>query len=254
MIELIKPNWPAPENICAFTTTRAGGVSAPPYHQLNLGAHVGDNARDVTKNRRLLAEQCRLPSEPVWLNQQHTTRILVVENAGDATSEAYDGSISEQENRVCVVLTADCLPVLLTDTYGRRVAAVHAGWRGLAEGIIHNAVALMQQNKTTTETSEPPQLLAWIGPAISRQHFEVGDEVRHAFVSKDNSVDAFFYRKSEGKWMADLPGIAKYWLEKLKVETYLSELCSFADSRFYSYRRDGETGRMATMIWRRPSC
>ncbi len=239
-IEWIEPGWPAPPGVRACCSTRIGGVSSGPWHSLNLADHVGDEAAAVAENRRRLCEQAGLPAEPAWLTQVHGCE--VVEGAG-AGCEA-DARASEREGEVCAVLTADCLPVLLCSRDGRRVAAVHAGWRGLAAGILER----------TVDTFSHPvgELLAWLGPAIGPDAFEVGEEVRAAFVDDEPRAAEAFRPGRPGHWFADLYRLARQRLASRGVTAvYGGGLCTYRDERrFYSYRRDGQTGRMASLIWR----
>jgi len=242
---LITPNWPAPANVKTLQTTRTGGVSASPYDSFNLGSHVGDNPLAVSRNRMLLAPL--LPSEPVWLNQTHGLTIVDVAQAG-CLPEA-DASVSSHPGAVCVVMTADCLPILLCDEQGSVVGAAHAGWRGLCDGVIEATVQAMKV--------PAPTLMAWLGPAIGPAEFEVGDEVRAAFVAQQPQAAAAFVPiafgvpGASGKWLADLYQLARLRLNALGVtRVYGGGLCTYSDAeRFYSYRRDGVTGRMGSFIW-----
>ena len=239
-MDLIVPNWPAAKQIKAFASTRCDGFSTGVYQGLNLGTHVGDELAKVEQNRQWLTEQANMPSAPVWLNQTHST---VVEEVDAPTSQVLnaDGVFTSTTNVVCSAMTADCLPVLLTNVQGTQVAAVHAGWRGLASGIVENAVEKFDG-----------EVMAWIGPAIGAQVFEVGKDVVDAFVSIEaKAMAAFTPRKQEGKWLADMNQLVTQRLQRAGVnQVYYSELCTFEDAeRFYSYRRDGVTGRQATFIW-----
>ena len=236
---LITPDWPAPANVRALQTTRKGGVSDSPYASFNLGSHVGDNPLAVSRNRMLLAPL--LPSEPVWLNQVHGITVADAGRAG-CLPEA-DASVSTHPGAVCVVMTADCLPILLCDEQGSVVGAAHAGWRGLCDGVIEATVSAMNV--------PAPTLMAWLGPAIGSTVFEVGDEVRTAFVAKQPQAAQAFVAAAEGKWMADIYQLARLRLQALGIHRiYGGDLCTYSDAeRFYSYRRDGVTGRMATFIW-----
>lgn len=237
----IIPNWPAPARVKAFSSTRVGGFSLGPYQGLNLGMHVGDDAVTVVRNRNALVQENGMPSLPVWLNQTHSNVVAVCEKPTSAVIDA-DGVMTSTPQVVCSVMTADCLPVLITNTLGTQVAAVHAGWRGLASGIIENALEKM--------SGDP---LIWLGPAIGPQAFEVGEDVLSAFVSMHSATErAFVPRKGvTGKWFADMDLITRIRLNELGVtQVYSSNLCTFNDSeRFYSYRRDGITGRQASFIW-----
>lgn len=233
------PDWPAPPNVRALQTTRNGGVSTGSYASLNLGDHVGDAPMAVAHNRQLLASL--LPSEPVWLKQVHGTRVI---NAERTTCwPEGDACISTRPGAVCTVMTADCLPVLLCDDAGSAVGAAHAGWRGLCDGVIEQTVHAMQV--------PPPSIMAWLGPAIGPQAFEVGDEVRAAFAAKQDSAVIAFAPGSGGKWFADIYQLARQRLNALGItRIYGGGLCTHSDpQRFFSYRRDGTTGRMATFIW-----
>jgi YfiH family protein len=234
------PDWPAPANVKALQTTRRGGVSAAPYDSLNLGDHVGDAPLAVARNRALLG--ALLPSEPVWLRQVHGTTVIDTRVAGCGAPEA-DACISRERGAVCVVMTADCLPLLLCDAQGSVVGAAHAGWRGLCDGVLERTVQAMDV--------PPHQLLAWLGPAIGPQAFEVGDEVRAAFIARQAQAAAAFTAHAPGKWLADIYQLARLRLEALGVvHTYGGGQCTFSDrERFFSYRRDGATGRMGTFIW-----
>lgn len=236
----IVPDWPAPARVRALSTTRAGGVSVAPYDSLNLGTHVGDDAANVAANR---AQVRRIvPSEPAWLNQVHGT--AVVDAAAVAGVPDADASVSRTPGAVCVVMTADCLPVLLCDRAGSVVGAAHAGWRGLHGGVIEATVAAMQV--------APADVIAWLGPAIGPTAFEVGDEVRAAFVATDAIADAAFKPAGQpGKWLADIYLLARQRLAALGVTAvYGGDCCTVSESRrFFSYRRDGVTGRMGTLVW-----
>jgi YfiH family protein len=234
----IFPDWPAPANVHAIQTTRLGGFSRAPYESLNLGDHVNDNPIIVSKNRQLL--NAYLPTEPVWLNQVHGVR--VINAAFSSCLENADAAFTSKANTVCVTMTADCLPVLLCDQAGTIVAAVHAGWRSLCDGVIEATVKAMQV--------EGLHLMAWLGPAIGPQAFEVGSEVRAQFIAHDAESAQAFVAMGE-KWLGDLYQIATQRLYALGVtQIYGGNLCTYTDkSRFFSFRRDGDTGRMGTFIW-----
>lgn len=236
----LEPEWPAPENVIAATTLRAGGFSNGRYSSLNPALHVGDVREDVYRNRAVIQEMLNLPAEPVWLNQVHSNR--VVDAAGIISLNSADASYSHQAGVVCAVLTADCLPVLMCSRDGRSVAAVHAGWRGLLAGVIGNTVRAL--NNT--------ELLAWLGPAIGPEVFEVGGEVRQAFVEQNVDYHAAFRRKDNGKWLADIYRLARINLAEAGIDrVYGGHYCTVAEpDKFFSYRRDKETGRMASLIWR----
>lgn len=235
----IIPDWPAPKSVRVLQTTRQGGSSAAPYNSLNLGDHVGDALLTVARNRMLL--NTLLPSEPVWLEQVHGT---VVANADNANCRPQaDACIARHLAAVCVVMTADCLPVLLCDTRGSVVGAAHAGWKGLAAGVIEATVRAMDV--------APQDLMAWLGPAISQQAFEVGGEVRAMFVDADPQAASAFVPGQNGKWYADIYALARLRLNGLGITSiHGGEHCTYRESeRFFSYRRDGATGRMGTFIW-----
>lgn len=239
MTHCITPDWPAPANVRALQTTRKGGGSSSPYDSFNLGSHVGDNPMAVSRNRMLLAPL--LPSEPVWLNQLHGVSVADAGHAGCLPQA--DASVTTHKGAVCVVMTADCLPVLLCDEKGSVVGAAHAGWRGLCDGVIEATVHEMRVPAST--------LMAWLGPAIGPGAFEVGDEVRSAFMLQQPHAAEAFVAAAEGKWLADLYQLARLRLNALGItRVYGGEFCTYSDSeRFYSYRRDGVTGRMGTFIW-----
>ncbi len=236
---ILLPDWPAPDNVHAFTTLRGGGVSAPPYAQWNLADHVGDDAAAVATNRQYLRSEYGLPQEPRWLQQVHGR--AVVDAARTQEAVQADGSFSTETGVVCAVLTADCLPVLFCSPDGRRVAAAHAGWRGLAAGVL----------EATVDAMGGGELLAWLGPAIGPDNFEVGAEVRAAFVRPEPAAAATFRESRPGHWYADLYALARLRLASCGVtEVFGGGLCTFQDAeRFYSFRRDGVTGRMASVIW-----
>lgn len=233
------PDWPAPSNVHALVTTRNGGVSAPPYDSLNLGSHVGDDPQSVTANRARLREM--LPDEPFWLNQVHGSGVVNADQTRGIPDA--DGSHARKSGRVCAVLTADCLPVLLCDRAGTVVAAAHAGWRGLAGGVVESAVRSMGV--------EAGEVLAWLGPAIGPRSFEVGEEVREAFIRLAPEAGHAFAPHKGDRWLADIYLLARQRLARLGVgRVYGGGECTFLDSRrFFSYRRDGATGRMASLIW-----
>ncbi len=235
------PNWPAPDRVVARVTTRAGGVSQGAYASLNLATHVGDDAAAVIENRSRLRES--LPAEPAWLNQVHGCGAVRAEEAGHDTQG--DAGYTRRVGTVCAVMTADCLPVLLCDDAGRVVAAAHAGWRGLAGGVIEAAVRAMDV--------APARILAWLGPAIGPQAFEVGGEVRAAFMALAAESAMAFTASPNGKWLADLYALARQRLAAQGVtRVFGGGECTYRDTqRWFSYRRDGETGRMATLIWLR---
>lgn len=243
MIKSLRPDWNAPPTIAALCTTRIGGESNAPYDSLNLGLHVGDDEACVLANRKRLREQFDLPAEPGWINQTHGTAVVTLER--DQSRDA-DVAITRRPGLVAAVMVADCLPILLCNRAGSEVAAVHAGWRGLQAGVVQAAVGAMQ--------SPASELLAWIGPGISREHFEVGEDVRNAFGAVISPAQDFFSTSGADRWLCDLPAIARYQLGELGVgEIGCDPHCSYRDRElFYSYRRDRVTGRMAALIWIRP--
>lgn len=245
--EWIVPDWPAPAHVHALMTTRVGGVSGPPYDSFNLAAHVGDDPDAVHENRRRLREH--LPAEPLWLTQVHGT--AVAQAGDDATGVVADAAVARASGQVCAVLTADCLPVLLCDERGSVVAAAHAGWRGLVAGVLEETVRSMGVG--------PARIIAWLGPAIGPDAFEVGEEVRQAFIEHHPLAATAFRPALPGtldklprKWLADLYALARLRLAEVGVERiHGGDACTWRDAaRFYSYRRDGRTGRMAALIWR----
>lgn len=242
----IEPDWPAPPRVRALCTTRSGGVSLGPFAGLNLADHVGDEPSAVARNRALLRECLALPAKPHWLRQVHGC--TVADAARDPRDCQADAVIAARPREVCAVLTADCLPLLLCDEAGTHVAAVHAGWRGLAAGIIEATVARFP--------APPRELLCWLGPAIGPGAFEVGAEVRARFLARgDAGTHAAFVPASGGRWLADLYALARERLRACGVGRIRGGgLCTYSDpGRFFSYRRDGVTGRMASLIWIDPN-
>lgn len=239
---MITPNWNVPTHIKAISTTRIGGFSLPPFNSNNLGMHVGDNAAHVLANREKLALQ--LPNPPHWLDQRHTTSVIEITSLAfqSAIAPVADASITKQSNAVCCVMTADCLPILLTDKLGTQVAAIHAGWRGLCDGIIENTVA---------QFGCPAQdIIAWLGPAIGPHCFEVGQDVFDKFCQHFPADKAFFVAKGD-RYLANLYQLARARMKHLGIKKITGgEYCTYSQSdMFFSYRRDGQTGRMASMIW-----
>lgn len=241
--EWIVPDWPAPPGVRAFVTTRAGGVSTGRYASFNVAYSTADDADAVEENRARL--RALLPQAPRWLKQVHGVRVLDAESVHDRPEA--DASIARTPNTVCVVQVADCLPVLLADRSGRLVAAAHAGWRGLAAGVLDNTIAAMRGAGASSS-----DVIAYIGPGIGPRAFEVGDDVRAVYVYRDADAAPAFVPGAPGKWLANLPALARRALLRCGVRAiYGGELCTYSDpQRFYSYRRDGETGRMAALIWR----
>lgn len=285
--KLIQPDWPAPDNIIAGTSTRAGGVSTAPYDSFNLGLHTGDQPEHVLANRQLLNKLCRASNRKKshstlrwhWLEQIHSNHVLDLDIQTIKNSEnntlfesqlTADASITRRSFTVCTVLTADCLPILLCDKQGRRVAAIHAGWRGLAAGIVDNTLGLFCEGKPADKPLAVRDILAWLGPAIGPTRFEVGAEVKAQFVdyfstpptANNSQADcrAAFSPLSlqpqtnphELKFLADLYQLARLALQRNGVtRIYGGEYCTHSeDEHFFSYRRDGATGRMASFIYR----
>ena len=234
----ITPDWPAGGRVRALITTRAGGVSSGNFASLNLGARVGDDPQRVARNRAIL--RACLPAEPAWMKQVHGT---VVIDAAKATPDTEaDGAVTRAAGSVCAVLTADCLPVLLSDRTGTTAGIAHAGWRGLAGGILESVVRAMGVS--------PRDLFAYIGPGIGPRNYEVGEDVREAFVSKDPDAAAAFAPRQNGKHLADLYKLARQRLAAAGVaEVHGGGFCTAGDERFFSFRRDGNTGRMASLVW-----
>ena len=240
-IECVLANWPAPARVKAATTTRAGGSSQGRFTSLNLGEGIGDDPARVRENRQRMRRVLDLPSEPVWIKQVHGNRVL---NAGEAIDDlTADGSYCIAPGVVCAILTADCLPVFFCDREGTRVALVHAGWRGLAAGVIAAAVSCLNV--------PPGRLLAWLGPAIGPTAYEVGEDVRCAFLEQDKENAQAFVPGRPDRWMADLYSLARRQLTRVGVvKIYGGSFCTYGESeRFFSYRRDGQCGRMASLIW-----
>ncbi len=231
------PDWPAPPKVRAWVTQRGGPAR---YGTLNLATHVGDDASAVAANRARLRAMLRLPTEPSWLEQVHGTRVVDLDRAPAGTA---DGAVTARVGTVCAVLTADCLPVLLCDRAGSRVGVAHAGWRGLLDGVLPAAVSAIGV--------PPSKLLAWLGPAIAQPAFEVGSEVRDAFIARDPGVAPRFVANARGRWQADLYGLARDSLSAAGVSAvHGGGFCTFTEAdRFFSHRREAPCGRMATLIW-----
>ncbi|MBP9764559.1 MAG: peptidoglycan editing factor PgeF [Gammaproteobacteria bacterium] len=244
----IVPAWPAPLNVKALTTVREGGSSVEPYDSFNLALHVGDDPQKVLANRAQLKLQANLPQEPLWLAQTHSARVVDVGDFIDPNNLNNpknpidaDASVAFKPDQICAVLSADCLPILLCNKSGTRVSAIHAGWRGLAAGIVEAAMSKLD--------CDPATLLVWLGPAIGPTVYEVQADFLLAF--KEYQSEATFKPKENGRWLADIYQLARARLKKLGVTAiYGGEFCSYQDNaRFYSFRRSGATGRMATLIW-----
>lgn len=243
-MDKIIPNWNAPKQIQAFTTVRNGGVSQAPFDSFNLGSHVNDNLADVMKNRELLVEKFQLPQMPLFLNQTHSTKVIRLPYTG--TDLEADAVYTNQPNQVCLIMTADCLPALFVSQNGKEIAAAHAGWRGLCDGVLEATVAEFE--------CEPAQISVWLGPAIGPNAFQVGNEVIEQFCAFDpNAEEAFIEDGStSGKFLGNLYQIAKQRLNKLGiVNIFGGDHCTYTEKEhFFSYRRDKQTGRMASLIWR----
>ena len=241
MDPLILPDWPLPAGVKACSTTRHGGVSLPPYDSLNLGTHVGDEERAVADNRQRLVVGASLPQMPVWLEQVHGTRVVRLDGQTPTDLQA-DAVYSNVPGQVCAVMTADCLPVLFYSLAGDEVAAAHAGWRGLCNGVLEQTLAAF--------AAQPGSISAWLGPAIGPQQFEVGPEVRAAFIAADAVAAAAFTPQGD-KFLADIYLLARQRLQRAGIHSiYGGDRCTVSEiSHFFSYRRDGITGRLASLIW-----
>ncbi len=238
-------DWPVPSSVKALVTTRLGGVSESVYKSFNLAEHVNDQDKYVLTNRSKLKQDLNFPQQPFWLQQVHGNSCVTWQDSSsflqDQMIEA-DASYANQPNQACVVMTADCLPILLTNQQGNWVAACHAGWRGLASGVVEETIKCYE--------GDIQDLVAWIGPAISQKHFEVGHEVREVFINLNPDNNCFFEKNSNQRYQFDFIELARQKLEASNIKVYGGDLCSYDDSkRFYSYRRDGQTGRMASLIW-----
>lgn len=239
-----QPEWPAPARVRALYTLRHGaGVSLPPFDHFNLGERCGDDPAAVAQNRRLLAQGAGLPKRPHWLNQVHGTAVLRVDASIEAREPEADAAITAAPNCVLAVLSADCLPLLLCAEDGSEVAAVHAGWRGLCAGVIESSIAAMRES--------PARILAWLGPAAGALAYEVGEEVRNAFISRDAGAAEAFRSSRPGHWYCDLYTLARQRLDALGVTRVSGgDFCTISDpQRFFSHRRDARTGRMASLVW-----
>lgn len=241
---LLDMNWELPRGVRAACTTRLGGVSQGPWDSFNLATHVGDDLAHVAANRARLRELLKLDVEPTWLNQVHGTAVKNLDGAPfSPTPFTADAAIASRAGAACVVMVADCLPVLFCSRDGQSIGAAHAGWRGLAEGVLERTVAAL---------SVPAgELRAWLGPAISQEHFEVGSEVREEFLKADRAASSRFRMNARGRWQADLAGLARLRLASLGVTNVSGGTwCTYADrDRFFSHRRDGKGGRIAALIW-----
>lgn len=239
--EWITPEWPAPARVRAFVTTRHGGASIGEYASLNLGARGGDDPRSVAENRLIV--RGHLPSEPRWMAQVHGTSVADLDALGNLDVATADAAVTRTPETVAVVLTADCMPVFLCDRAGTRVGAAHAGWRGIAAGVIENALAALG--------AHPRETIAWMGPTIGPTAFEVGPEVREAFLAADPGAEGAFTPHAPGKFMADLYGLAWRRLTAAGVrEIHGGGFCTYREPlRFFSYRRVAASGRMGAFIW-----
>jgi polyphenol oxidase len=240
--KLLVPEWDAPPGVRAAFTLRSGGVSDAPFDSLNLGAHVGDRSAAVAENRRRVRERLALPGEPAWLEQVHGTRVADLDTPGEGARSA-DAVITRADGTVCAIQVADCMPVLFAARDASAVGVAHAGWRGLAAGVLEETVARLGV--------PPRELLAWLGPAISARHFEVGEEVRAAFLERDPAAGGAFIANSRGRWQCDLVALARRRLAALGLTAVSGgSWCTYGEpARFYSFRRDGRCGRMAALIW-----
>jgi polyphenol oxidase len=240
-IEWISPDWPVPANVRVVSTLRGGGASQGSYASLNIAAHVGDDPDSVRENRRRLGEAAGLPCEPLWLEQVHGCDVVALD--GRTGVPMADAAVATTAGRVCAVMTADCLPVVIADRAGTRVGVAHAGWRGLAGGVVQATVAALG--------GDPADLVAWLGPAIGRGAFEVGPEVRLAFVQRLPNAGSCFLANDNGRFQADLCGLARNVLGRAGVgSVHGGAWCTATErDRFFSFRRDGVTGRMATIAW-----
>ncbi|MCK3656295.1 laccase [Pasteurellaceae bacterium Macca] len=239
----IEPTWAVPSNIHALTTTRHGGVSLPPFDSLNLGDHVKDDPQAVQENRERLRQQANLPASPIYLTQTHSTRVIRLPY--EREDRNADAVYTNQANQACLVMTADCLPVIFASLDGQEIAAAHAGWRGLCDGILEATVAEFD--------CDPTQISVWLGPAIGPQAFQVGEDVIAQFVAIDPNAQQAFTPDptTEGKFFGNLYQLATQRLNALGIQHISGgDYCTYSDPQFFSYRRDKMTGRMATVIWR----
>lgn len=238
------PEWPAPSHVHAFTTLRGpAGSSIAPFDGFNLGTRCGDDADAVTRNRHALVEHLGLPSQPQWLRQTHGTTVATCDDAIYVDEPEADAAVTTTPGVVLAILTADCMPVLFSSEDGSAIGAAHAGWRGLAAGVLENTIASMR--------TPPENIMAWLGPAAGPQAYEVGDEVRAAFVETDSCATSAFAATRPGHWLCDLYALARLRLASVgAMHVYGGDLCTISDpQRFYSHRRDSRTGRMASLIW-----
>jgi YfiH family protein len=257
-LQVITPDWPAPPGVRSAFTLRTGGVSVAPYDSLNVGAGIGDSPEAIAENRRRVREKLGLPSEPVWLEQVHGTDVVELgptaalswiaapSAGGHGSAPTGDASVARVAGYVCAIRVADCMPVLFAARDGSAIAAAHAGWRGLAGGVLEATVRRLGLPAS--------QLIAWMGPTIGPAHFEVGDEVRATFTATDPDASSAFVANARGRWQCDLYVLARRRLTAIVVSgIYGGGWCTFAEAdRFFSYRRSGQCGRMAALIWIEP--
>ena len=260
-LPIVLPNWPGPPGVRVATTTRLGGISAAPFDTFNLATGIGDSPAAVAENRTRLTRALRLPEAPRWLKQVHGTRVVDAQSVGEPAAKPSAGApadppvtlveadaiVARHPGPVCVVLTADCIPVVISDRNGSRVAIAHAGWRGLAAGVLETTVAALG--------GPSKALIGWLGPGIGVDHYEVNDDVRDVFLAHAPDDATAFVPSQPGRWLADLFELARRRLHRAGVvSVYGGEHCTFSDpDRFYSYRRDGATGRIATIAWIEPT-
>jgi YfiH family protein len=244
-MKVLKPDWPAPTWIQAFTTSREQGASSPPFGRANVAQHVGDNINTVRLNRMVLQQQFNIPSTLVWLDQTHSNIVIELKNKNTPENIEADGAWTQDIGQACVVMTADCLPLLLTDSRGTVVAAVHCGWRGIARGIIEKSLLQLRLNTNN-------DLIAWMGPAIGAKAYEVGAEVYRIFVDENYTYhQAFLPIFGTDKYLLDIYQLARLKLGQSGVKAiYGGDYCTVMNNdKFYSFRKEGNTGRMATVIW-----
>jgi polyphenol oxidase len=241
-VACLTPEWSAPASVRAAFTLRSGGCSSAPFDTLNVGTHVGDVPERVRENRQRVCAALRLPGEPLWLEQVHGATVFELHDRSGAAPAAADALIVRRAGEVAVIQVADCMPVLFASRDTACVAAAHAGWRGLVGGVLEATVARL---------GDPSALTAWLGPAIGPRHFEVGEEVRAAFVAHEPQAASAFAANQRGRWQCDLAALARQRLRRLGVrEVFGGDYCTYADpARFFSYRRDGQCGRMAALVW-----
>jgi len=249
-LNVIRPNWSVPEKVKAFSTTRQGGVSLAPWGSMNLALHVHDNSENVNKNRMLLKQEMQLPNEPSWLEQVHSDKVIQLTQQNHNQNFKADATYTTEKNIICCVMTADCLPVLFCNKQATWVAAVHAGWKGIANGILKKLV----QKYVSEFDGQMEDIRVWIGPAISAKAYQVGQDVKNAFIEQDAILEKAFTSQQADHFLLDSSYAAQLQLNELgvKVEQITTEdFCTYKDKeRFFSYRRDGaNTGRMATMVW-----